>query len=87
MRYLREDGKIVIVSTLDGEYSWFRKWVKPKMRWFCGDMCDFGGVTLKSEMECFCRCQYFKNVEWSVVNDKVIRFWGRCTTYMVKIYP
>ena len=47
MRYLKEGGKIVIITTLDDKGSCIRRWLKPRIRLLLGDMNDFGVVTLK----------------------------------------
>jgi 16S rRNA G1207 methylase RsmC len=85
IKYLKEKGKIVIITTLDENPSFFLRWVKPKIKYVFGDMNNFGRVTTVKEMQEF--CSQFKNAELKVGHARSLPLIGIISTYIITITP
>lgn len=86
-KYLKENGEIVIITTLDdkgGLFYNFRKWVKPRLVNITG--IEFGNlITYNSFINEF-RKNYYIN-DCSIIKNKWFPFYGRIAIYMIKLTP
>ncbi len=53
IRYLKSNGKIVILTTLEDDNCTIRKFAKPKIKYILGKKNDFGRCTSLTEMKNF----------------------------------
>jgi ubiquinone/menaquinone biosynthesis C-methylase UbiE len=86
-KYLAENGKIVVITTLDDEggllYS-FRKWIKPRLVNFIGT--EFGElISYNSIINTFQKKYCISDCK--IIKNKWFPIYGRVTIYMITMYP
>jgi predicted TPR repeat methyltransferase len=60
-KWLKPQGKLFIITTLEDNKSAFREFVKPRIRYALGQMNDFGRPTTYAEMEEYLKLNFVNN--------------------------
>jgi ubiquinone/menaquinone biosynthesis C-methylase UbiE len=85
MNFLKPNGKITVVTTLDDKATFMKRVVKPKVEWIFGKMSSFGRVTTYNEMEEYLK-ENFANYDIKQIYYDKIGCYGEIKTYMINIY-
>eukprot|EP00824_Muranothrix_gubernata_P013664 TRINITY_DN283_c0_g1_i1.p1 TRINITY_DN283_c0_g1~~TRINITY_DN283_c0_g1_i1.p1 ORF type:complete len:273 (-),score=30.31 TRINITY_DN283_c0_g1_i1:65-883(-) len=83
-KWVRKGGKIVIVTTLEDRITFWKKLVKPNVKYVLGRMNDFGRCTTKKEMDDFLQ-ENFTNFKNEMIYYKKYNSYGEIKSYKVSI--
>lgn len=79
--FLKNNGKVVVLTTLEDQPSRVRQILKPRIKYFLGKKNDFGRCTTLQEMSTF--VSKFTNQQLELVRSRTLPFYGQVKTYYV----